>query len=219
MELNFDAVRHMPASSFLRTLQDMDVRTLLMGFNNHIGCDRLPLMKVAQLGLMEVIGARPSDELSHICSSAIRKALDQGDIDYANEMLGRPYSIEGSVVAGNQLGRTIGFPTANINPDEPAIQVPADGVYAVTLTIGDETIQHPGMANIGIRPTVALGESSRTIEVNIFDFDNDIYGRHVELSFIARLRDEQKFNSVDELASALSADREAAEEIFSKPNA
>lgn len=133
-------------------------------------------------------------------------------------MLGRVFSFRGKVVDGHHLGRTLGFPTANIEPEEPCQQLPADGVYAVDVRIDGEDSFRRGMANIGLRPTVECGAAERTIEINIFDFDGDIYGRTLEVAFLERLRDERRFGSVGELAEALAADRLAARGVVSPLN-
>lgn len=218
LEMNFDSVREMKAAQFLRVLENLDVRTLLMGFNNHIGSDRLAIGRVAAEGIIEVIGARPGEELSRVSSTAVRSALDQGDIAEAADMLGRVFSFRGKVVDGHHLGRTLGFPTANIEPEEPCQQLPADGVYAVDVRIDGEDSFRRGMANIGLRPTVESGTARRTIEINIFDFDGDLYGRTLEVAFLERLRDERRFGSVGELAEALAADRLAARSVVSPLN-
>jgi riboflavin kinase/FMN adenylyltransferase len=128
-------------------------------------------------------------------------------VDRAARFLGRPYSFSGTVVGGDGRGKTIGFPTANIRPVSTAKIVPAHGVYAVGVRVGDE--QRHGMMNIGLRPTVAT-VPSETIEVHLFDFDRDIYGEQVAVSFLRRLRDERKFDSLSELVEQLGRDMEEA---------
>lgn len=124
----------------------------------------------------------------------------------ANGMLGYSYCLYGVVVAGNRLGRTMGFPTANMQLYEPLKLVPGNGVYSVRVKVlGREFC---GMCNIGLRPTVATG-NSRTIETNIFGFDEDIYGLDMELSFVSKIRDEVRFASVDQLKAQLEKDRDA----------
>lgn len=139
-----------------------------------------------------------------ISSSRIRKSLLAGDLDSANYLLGYPYQIEGKVGPGKQIGRSIGFPTANIDCCLEHKLVPADGVYAVQTTLGDQTL--PGMLNIGVRPTLP-GQSSRTIEVHLFDVDQDLYGETLRISFIKRLRDEMKFSGLEALRQQLEQDR------------
>ena len=122
-------------------------------------------------------------------------------------MLGYSYSLLGVVVAGNKLGRTMGFPTANMELYEPLKIVPANGVYAVEVEVLGQ--RHGGICNIGTRPTVDAG-NARTIETNIFGFNDDIYGLDLRISFIARLRDEHRFASLDELRAQIEADRKQA---------
>ena len=137
-----------------------------------------------------------------ISSTQIRKALEAGDIGLANAMLGYRYGLYGVVVAGNRLGRTIGFPTANMQLYEPLKLVPSNGVYAVDVEVLGRCFR--GMCNIGIRPTV--GGTVRTIETHILDFDEDIYGLPLQLRFLARIRDERRFPSLDALRNQLVAD-------------
>jgi len=140
-----------------------------------------------------------------ISSTRIRQALAEGDIATANAMLGYAYELYGVVVAGNRLGRTIGFPTANMQLYEPLKLVPGSGVYAVEVEVDGRHLR--GMCNIGTRPTV--GGTTRTIETNIFDFDEDIYGLPIRLRLLRRIRDERRFDSLDGLRAQLCADRDA----------
>ena len=137
-------------------------------------------------------------------STKIRQRLEEGDVKGAAAMLGYGYSLHGVVVAGNRIGRTIGFPTANMQLYEPLKLVPANGVYSVKVsTLGYE---FTGMCNIGCRPTVGTG-NARTIETHIFDFDEDIYGLDVRITFMERIREEIRFDSLEELKKQLETDR------------
>jgi riboflavin kinase / FMN adenylyltransferase len=147
-----------------------------------------------------------------ISSTIIRKALLDGDVKTALEYLGRPYSFSGIVMHGKQLGRTIGFPTANISINDSSKLIPSDGVYAVLIKVEDNIFK--GMMNIGFRPTV--NGKDRVIEVNIFDFKKDIYGMEVRVDLIAYLRQEEKYSSIDILKEQLFKDKEASLEILSK---
>ncbi len=138
-----------------------------------------------------------------ISSTRIREALLNNDIDTANHFLGYPYFFEGIVVEGNKIGRTIGFPTANMHISSEEKLIPANGVYAVSISMDAETFT--GMMNIGVRPTV--DGKKRVIEVNIFDFDRDIYGKKLAIRIEKFLRGEVKFNGLDELKAQLNADR------------
>ncbi|MEL1244721.1 bifunctional riboflavin kinase/FAD synthetase [Flavobacterium sp. DGU11] len=158
---------------------------------------------------VEKISALEVNETS-VSSTKIRNALTVGDIETANTFLGYPYFMTGIVVKGKQLGRTIGFPTANIYIKEDYKLIPANGVYAASAVI-DGNVVH-GMMNIGTRPTV--GGTERSIEIHFFDLDKDLYNKEVRVSIYQRLRDEQKFESVDALKQQLHKDREASLDYF-----
>jgi riboflavin kinase/FMN adenylyltransferase len=147
-----------------------------------------------------------------ISSSLIREALINGDLNNANKWLGYSYSVGGIVVAGKKLGREIGFPTANIKPDFRYKLIPANGVYAVDIEVDGE--MKPGMLSIGTNPTVNRFSIRKFIEANIFDFGRDIYGKHVEVFFRYRLRDEIRFDSVEELSRQMERDRDLARKVL-----
>ncbi len=150
----------------------------------------------------------PRQDVDHVgvSSSKIRHALLEGNVHIAAEYLGRPYRLSGVVVKGNQLGRTIGYPTANIHTSESYKLIPADGVYAVRVFVNN--LWHGGMMNIGVRPTIQ--GSHRTVEVNIFDFNADIYGQDITVVFVEKIRNEQKFNGIDALKTQLAQDKQTA---------
>jgi len=148
-----------------------------------------------------------------ISSTLIRKRLMSGDLQSANQLLGYPYFVRGEVATGNRIGNTIGFPTANIECAACYKQIPSDGVYAVTVDWNGNS--YKGMLNIGVRPTIE-DDSHKTFEVNIFDMSADLYGHSLKVNFIARLRDEKKFNGLEELKAQLVLDREAS--IFAIEN-
>jgi riboflavin kinase / FMN adenylyltransferase len=148
------------------------------------------------------------EELIHdaiISSTKIREALLRGDVQFARSYLGYDYFFKGMVIEGNKLGRTIGFPTANLQMDNPDKLVPGNGVYAVTAQLEGEKRILKGMMNIGTRPTV--DGLNRMIEVNLFDFDEEIYGRHVKVWLKHYLRDEVKFSGIDALKEQLHKDK------------
>lgn len=148
-----------------------------------------------------------------ISSSAIREALNNGDIETANHMLGRPYAVHGEVVHGLARGRTIGIPTANIAvPSERLI--PANGVYAGWATLGSERFM--AVTNVGIRPT--FSEHDITVEAYLLDFDREIYGQTLEFQFITRLRPEMKFNGIEALIAQIHADAEAGRAVLLAPD-
>ena len=162
-----------------------------------------------------------------ISSTRIRESLLASDIETANSLLGYHYFFEGLVIEGNKLGRTLGYPTANLHIESDEKLIPGNGVYAVKVTLSNpvsripylaSNIVHPtsnilhykGMMNIGVRPTV--DGTKRMIEVNIFDFDADIYGEVIRVDVIHYLRGEVKFNGLEELKGQLSKDKVAANE-------
>lgn len=150
----------------------------------------------------------------NVSSTKIRKAIGEGDIKTANKYLGYRFFIKGDVVDGKKLGSKIGFPTANIDPQESYKLVPKDGVYAVKVDVDDK--RYLGMLNIGVRPTVNNQLDNRSIEVNIFDFDQDIYYKNITIHFYKRIRNEQFFASIDDLKAQLAKDKEAAIKLLEK---
>lgn len=212
--LDFETVRHLDAAAFLRRLAAEGVGRLVMGFNNHIGSDRLDAAAADALGIMPVVNAGIFDDGGAICSSAIRRTLREGDVAAAAAMLGRPFTLTGKVVNGRRLGRVLGFRTANIEPDcADCLLVPAEGVYAARATVGDAV--YGAMVNIGRRPSVET-DGSRTIEAHLLDFDGDLYGRTLTLSFVRRLRGEQRFDSLDSLAAQLARDKALTKTILTE---
>jgi len=201
----------MTTEEYLRMLMaDCGAKVLLVGYDNRMGSDADDADKVARtaetLGL-EVIRTDmvPAQQGYAVSSTKIREKLEAGDVQAAADMLGYEYSLHGVVVAGNRLGRTIGFPTANMQMYEPLKLVPGNGVYFVKVeTVGSSLF---GMCNIGCRPTVGQG-NARTIETNIFGFDEDIYGLDVKVTFVRKIRDEVKFESLDALRRQLEQDRD-----------
>ena len=190
------------------------VTTLLMGYDNRLGSDHLtvgslrPVAEGIGLEVLEVEALDGTVDHHPVSSTTIRKALTAGGVEEAAGMLGYPYALEGVVVAGNRLGRTIGFPTANMKLYEPLKLVPGNGVYAVDVQVLGRTYR--GMTNIGTRPTV--GGTFTTIETHILDFDEDIYGLPLRITFLRRIRDEVYFPSLDALKEQLEKDREACRE-------
>ena len=195
----------------LHLLKEYGARAILLGYDNRMGSDAKGADEVARtaeaLGL-EVIRTDmvPSEKGYAVSSTKIRERLEEGDVQSAASMLGYDYRLHGVVVAGNRLGRTIGFPTANMQLYEPLKLVPGNGVYFVRVKALDRNLY--GMCNIGCRPTVGEG-NARTIETNIFDFNEDIYGLDLEITFLARIREEVRFESMEALKVQLEKDREA----------
>lgn len=210
-------LRMLSAAEFVNLLADKYAVThMVVGFNNSIGSDRVSTPEAyALLAQQTHVHIYPAEEfriegMERISSSTIRNALAAGHIDTANSMLGRNYSISGVVSHGQQLGRTIGFPTANIVPDDSRQALPAPGVYALDAILPDGTSRR-AMANIGKRPTVESStDAPITFEVNIFDFEGDLYGKNLNVHFLKRLRDEQRFDSLEALRNRLEEDRHQA---------
>jgi len=158
---------------------------------------------VAEVGAVQVDGATVS-------STRIREAVERGDLDAARRFLGRDYTVLGTVEPGAQLGRRMGFPTANLRAHNE--QFPPDGVYAVRVLI--EGRMWNGVANVGYRPTVATGEIERKLEVHVFDFEGDLYGRDLDVDFLHFLRGEQKFDGVDALKAQIASDAAEARRLL-----
>ena len=192
-------------------MKEYGVTAILLGYDNRMGSDAADSDQVArkaeELGL-EVIRTEmvSSDSGYAVSSTKIRERIEAGDVEEAADMLGYGYSLHGVVVAGNRLGRTIGFPTANMQLYEPLKLVPGNGVYFVKVRTLDRDLY--GMCNIGHRPTVSMG-NARTIETNIFGFDEDIYGLDMDVTFMSKIRDEIRFDSLESLKKQLESDRDA----------
>lgn len=189
---------------------------VLLGYDNRMGSDCSSpddLVAVASsLGLDVIQAPLVSSNAGYAVSSTkIRTALEVGDMEQAAAMLGYDYSLYGVVVAGNRLGRTLGFPTANMSLYEPLKLVPSDGVYLVRVETAGK--QRYGMCNIGVKPTVGT-TNSRTIETNIFDFDEEIYGLPIRLTFLRKIRDERRFADLRELSIQLALDKESCLSII-----
>ncbi len=176
----------------------------IFGYDNRIGSDHRTFSDLLPISSSLGLDIIPCKELGSISSTVIRKALAEGRVIDASDMLGYRYGLHGVVVSGNRLGRTIGFPTANMQLYEPLKLIPAVGVYAVEVeTLGRKYL---GMSNIGVRPTVGTG-NALTVETNIFDFDEDIYGLDITIRFIRRIREEKRFPSLAELKAQLLEDK------------
>ena len=157
-----------------------------------------------------VVGIRPVTVNSEIVSSTtIRRAVEAGDLKKAAAMLGREYTILGTVVPGDDLGKKIGFPTANLSAHSE--QFPPNGVYFAEAML--DGVVYPGVVNLGYRPTVSSGKSDRVLEIHLLDFDRDIYGKHLELRFVRYLRPEKKFENVDALVRQIERDVKQAREL------
>lgn len=190
-------------------IKGLHTKTLVIGYDHRFGSNRegdLALLKKIAINKAFQVEEIPVQEINqlNVSSSRIRKALEDGDIETANANLGYPFFMTGKVLLGKQLGRTIGYPTANIDKGNVDKLIPKDGVYAVTVDV--ENIQYKGMLNIGTNPTTD-NDNKQKIEVNIFDFNQDIYDKTININFVKRVRDEQKFANLDELKSQLAKDK------------
>ena len=188
--------------------------TIIIGYDHHFGKGRTGNYKLLEEKAEEnnfIVKEIPVHMLQDvtISSTKIREAILQGDIETARNFLGYDYFFTGKVITGNQLGRTIGYPTANIEIEEEQKLIPGNGVYAVTVKIISlDNKDYSGMMNIGIRPTI--NGVMRVIEVNIFDFDEDIYEQAITITLKKHLRSEIKFNGLDALKEQLAKDKIAA---------
>lgn len=223
--LEFSDIQQQTAEDFMRFLHERyDVSAVMMGYDHRFGSDRLTryedYVEAGKRAGVEVIhfGEATSSDLatdamtdsdSHekipISSSRIRKALQAGEIEAANEMLGREYSLYGKVEHGKGLGTRLGFPTANISLSDPDKLLPKDGVYAVETEISG--IVYKAVMNIGTNPTVQDRDEPRTyIEVHIIGFEGNLYNQLMRVEILHRLRDEQRFDSLELLRSQIEAD-------------
>jgi riboflavin kinase/FMN adenylyltransferase len=193
------------------------MKFMVVGFNHRFGAggtgDYDEILSCAgRLGFgLERIGSMVQEE-GVISSTLIREALLRGDLYAANKMLGYEYFLRGSIVEGRKLGRSIGFPTANISPESEHKLLPGDGVYLVKAGLNGK--EYGGMANIGHRPTLSEPGEPKSVEVHILRFGQTIYGQSVTLTFLKRLRDEMKFPSVEALRDQLMRDRDEALRYF-----
>ena len=189
----------------------LDVDKLVIGYDHHFGRNREGSFEYlkensAEYGFeVEEIPEQDIDNIA-VSSTKIRRALSEGNVDLSLEYLGRPYSITGKVIEGLKIGRELGFPTANIEVSESYKLVPGDGIYAVQVTITNKT--YKGMLYIGPRPT--LNEGGRTIEVNIFNFEENIYNQTITVDFVKQIRKDSKFLDLNLLKDQLAKDRQEA---------
>jgi riboflavin kinase / FMN adenylyltransferase len=192
-------------------VNQIGTRKLVIGYDHRFGKNREGSFEQLKLNgpafgfEVEEILRQDIDHVG-VSSTQIRKALEAGDIDTANHFLGEPYPLSGRVIKGDKLGRVLGFPTANIDLDSHDKLVPAEGIYAVTVV--HETSTYGGMLYIGNRPTV--NGTKRSIEVNIFDFDKEIYGETLKIRFQKLLRADAKFIDLESLKQQLKKDKVAA---------
>lgn len=200
----------MPALAYIKNflVENTQAQTIVIGYDHHFGINRSG--NIALLEEYEKVFGYEVQQITKetlkdidISSTKIRLALLEGKVEISNELLGHNYTLTGFVTKGEQLGRTIGYPTANLQLTVDYKLIPKTGVYAVKISIKGK--QYNGMLNIGFRPTIE--GTGKTIETNIFDFDEDIYGEEIVLELIARIRDEKKFENLDLLQKQLQLDK------------
>lgn len=201
------------ACDFIKDIlvEKIGTKHLIIGYNHHFGRKGegdFNTIKICseELGFkLEQVQGYHSEE-GAISSSSIRDALSKGNLDDANRWLGYSYSVSGTIIEGRKIGRTIGFPTANIKPDFQYKLIPGNGVYAVEVRLDDQIF--PGMLSIGSNPTVNDDIRLKSIEVHILNFDKYIYGRKITVVFRKRLRDEKKFENLKQLTEQMSQDKQ-----------
>ena len=209
-----------PSEDFIKNfiIERIKPSYIVVGYDHHFGKNRMgDFDQLTQLGQqfnfkVERVEAQDVDEVA-VSSTKIRHALAIGDVATANRLLGYPYSVTAEVVRGNMIGRTIGFPTANLELPKEYRLINNAGVYTCLVDLNGTT--YKAMANIGKRPTIGdRDDDNFIIEVNIFDFDQDIYGQHITVRFLDRIRSEVKFNGLEELKTQLNQDREQAKAML-----
>lgn len=216
-----DTLRNLTAEEFIARLHNRyGADALVVGYDNRFGRNRSEGFRQyceigARVGVEIIQAPELTGESGNISSSTIRSLLQVGDIAAANAALGYEYSLTGTVVAGKQLGRTIGFPTANINVADTTKLIPANGVYAAIAVTADGS-RHKAMVNIGHRPTVDTINAPITIEAHLLDLNRDLYGEPITIVFVAFQRVEKRFNSLDELTSQLEEDRRGVNQLLRK---
>ncbi len=210
--MNFTkALSELSAKDFIieKLHNELNIKQLLIGYDHKFGKGRVDGFEdyriYGEMCGMKVIQAEEWQQKDlHVSSTTIRHLLAEGNVSAAAGMLSYPYSMEGNVITGNQMGRTIGFPTANIELQEENKVIPRNGIYATWVQIGETTYR--GMTYIGNRPTI-LPQGEKRIEVHILDFSGDLYGQFIRLEFIAYLRDDKRFDRMEDLQKQLVADK------------
>jgi len=208
-EFNKEFAAQPPEEFIKKLMDDYQMKVLLMGYDHHFGKDKKGNFEYVkslepQLGFETQLIKPVVFDGEPISSSRIRRLLKEGKIEKANKLLGYPYFISGKVVSGNRIGNKLGFPTANIQTDSSEKLLPKQGVYIVKAPI--EGRDYFGMMNLGVRPTI--DGKKQIMEVHFFDFDKDIYGKNLQISFLKPLRPERKFPSLKALTRQLQKDKE-----------
>lgn len=211
------------AKEFMQKIlcDQLNARALVVGYDNRFGHNRSEgpedyVRYGEELGMQVVIAKPKIIDGIEVSSTVIRRFLNEGNISKANEMLGYPYYIKGVVVEGKHIGTALGFPTANIGQIDSAKLIPLSGVYLVEVDVMGVTPTPPlqGVLNIGTNPTIA-DNNNQTLEVHILNYSGNLYGQEITVHFKHRLRDEQKFSSLNELKSQLQQDITTAKSLYS----
>lgn len=213
-------LRRLTAAEFVKNIlvDSLNAKHLIVGDDFRFGCDRRGdfdlLVKMGQqFGF--TVQDTPTVEVKsqRISSTLVRQLLQESNFKQVSQLLGRPFAITGKVTYGQQLGRTLGFPTANVNLNR--FRAPLAGVYGVWVTVEGFDIRLKGAANVGVRPTIG-GMVKPMLEVHLLNFYQEIYGRRISVEFVHKIRDEQQFTSLDDLANNISDDVQKIEQWFSK---
>ena len=215
--LHFDEqLARLSARDFMASvlLRQLNVRKLVMGYDNRFGHNRAETFDDyvrygAELGIEVVADTALAIDEVNVSSSVVRRFVESGNLPMANACLGYPYQIQGVVVPGLQNGRKMGFPTANIDVSGTGKLLPESGVYAVRVRLEDNETPLGGMINIGIRPT--FNGKKMSMEVHLFDFDGNLYGKRLSVTFYKRIRGERKFNCMEALSRQLADDKRMIE--------
>jgi len=204
------------ADDFVKLLVDeIGIHSIVIGYDHHFGKNRSgDFYELSRLSKIYGFDCVKVDEVkfegNHISSTQIRNSLLEGNLEFAKKGLNRNYSLKGTVVDGDKLGRTLGYPTANLKVGKYKL-IPGNGVYIVKVFISDEVFK--GLLSIGTRPTVSNTNEKRN-EVYILDFDRDIYGKEIKIEFFKKLRDDLKFDSIEELIGQMNLDKAEAEKFI-----
>ena len=211
-----EELRDLEAEDFVRELLvgRMNVKDAFCGYNYQFGARAFGTAEILEMfgdkyGF-NVFEMPPFEIEGHVVSSSlIRLLIEKGYVSRIKTYMGRHYEIEGDVVVGNRLGKKLGFPTSNLNLNE-TMAAPPNGVYTTYCVYGG--VRYPSITNVGIKPTV--GDFDKNVETHIFDFDKELYGKHITVEFLKKMRDERKFDSLDELSAQIVRDCESAQEWF-----
>ena len=211
-----EELRDLEAEDFVREMLvgRMNVKDAFCGYNYQFGARAFGTAEILEMfgnkyGF-NVFEMPPFEIEGHVVSSSlIRLLIEKGYVSRIKTYMGRHYEIEGEVVVGNRLGKKLGFPTSNLNLNE-TMAAPPNGVYTTYCVYGG--VRYPSITNVGIKPTV--GDFDKNVETHIFDFDKELYGKHITVEFLKKMRDEQKFDSLDELSAQIVRDCESAREWF-----